>query len=216
MNTPVCKIKRKKGLPAFEKLAVADFKDAEPVTLSEALTGGKPLEKTEVRFLWDDRSLYACFVMEAANPAATLTKHDGDLYEESAAELFIDPMGQGKVYFELQVNPLNASFDAIIINDTKDNRRGPRFQGFRDWDPKSFRHKSIVNPGKKEWVVILSMDFSDLFFAANIPPKPGDTWRANILRLNGLSPNQTLNAWSPPLVPDFHNVKAFGTWLFVD
>ncbi|MFH0920464.1 MAG: carbohydrate-binding family 9-like protein [Fibrobacterota bacterium] len=214
MDTPEYGIRKKTGLPSVEKLTPADFWDAKAVTLREAVTGNAPAEKSVVRLLWDDASLYACFEMEAANPEARLTEHDANLYDESVAELFMDPLGLGRVYYELQVNPLNASFDALILNDTQDNRRGPRFQGFRDWNPTSFRHTSKWDQGKKEWIVILALDFADLFFSKNIPPKPGDTWRANILRINGFAPKQTLNAWSPPLVPDFHNVKAFGIWRF--
>src|SRR3989339_906253 len=131
--------------------------------------------------------------MEAGNPEAKLTEHDGNLYDESVAELFIDPLGLGRVYYELQVNPLNAAFDALIINDTQNNRRGPRFQGFRSWNPKSFLHRSDYDKAARQWVVFLAVDFTDLFLSQNIPPKPGDVWRANILRINGFAPKQELN-----------------------
>lgn len=212
---PVYEVEKRTDLPEFERLTPGHFARAAALTLSEALTGGPASEKTAARLLWDDTALYACFEMEAADPAARSARHDADLWEGSVIELFIDPLGLGKVYYELEVNPKSAAFEALILNDSPAERRGPRFQIFREWNPASLRHRSAYSKARKEWVVLLAIDFADLFLSKGIPPEAGDVWRANVLRIDGLAPRQESYAWSPPRVPDFHNVRAFGTWRFV-
>jgi hypothetical protein len=215
MMPKLCLYKLKK-IPSgisLDELQASHFSKAPVAGFLETVTGKPPRQNGTVKLMYNRCSLYAFFDLDEDSPVATLTQHDAELYRENVVELFIDPLGLGKVYYELQVNPLNASFDAIIINDIlKGKRRGPRFQGFTGWDPKSFRHRSIVTPGK--WQVFLSIDFADLFFAKHHPPKKGDAWRANLLRIDFDGKEQLFTAWSPTYVLDFHNTSRFGTWVF--
>ena len=210
---PVYKIRRMKSAVPFETLCASHFSKALPVPFRETVSGKPPRQAGEARLLYDDISLYAFFDLEENSPVATLAGHDAPLYNENVVELFIDPLGKGGLYYELEVNPLNATFDALIINDIgKGNRRGPRFQGFTGWDPKSLKTRSLVTPGK--WQVFLSIDFADLFLAKRIPPKKGDAWNGNILRIDFDGKAREYCAWSPTYILDFHNSNRFGTWLF--
>jgi hypothetical protein len=215
MDLPVYAIPRMAAPVSFEKLTAGHFSKAPRALLCDAVDGSPPAQRTEARLMWDSRFLYGLFVCEENSPLAALTGHDQPLYNENVVEIFLDPLSTGHVYYELEVNPLNASYDALILNDIqKSGPRGRRFQGFPAWNPKSFAHSSRVENGV--WTVSLRIGFEDLCLSPNIPPKAGDTWRGNLLRIDRDEKNQRCCAWSPPRVLDFHNSKAFGIFQFTD
>jgi hypothetical protein len=213
-DIPLYKIIRKENLPPIDVMSEAHFAGAEMVSFADTVSGEAPSQKTGAALIYDSNSLYALYVCEETLPLAVYRKHDEPLYEENVVELFIDTLGTGKVYYELEVNPLNARFDAIIINDfgTNGARRGKRFQGFTDWNPSSFESRSFVED--KKWRVILKIDFADLFIANPAPPSKGDKWRGNMLRIDYDGKTQQFHAWSPNYVSDFHCSERFGVWQF--
>jgi len=213
MKIPVYQVKPiRKSLPV-DRLDLKAFAHAQAGILRNAKTGKAPARHAEARLLWDRKSLYACFLCEADRPLATLRKHDAPLYRESVVELFIDPLGLGKVYYELEINPLNVSFDAVILNDfQKGKGRGPRFQGFTGWDPESLKHRSLKSGGL--WIVFLKIDFADLFLAPRLPVKKGDVWRGNFFRIDCEKGRTEYCAWSPMGKLDFHCADWFGVWKF--
>ena len=213
MPNPVYKVKHRLDSRAFEELTIAEFLHAETVTLVETASADPANQRTEVKVMWDSQSLLVCFEMEDIEPTSPYQNHDDPLYESNVAEMFIDPLGGGRVYYELQVNPNNASFDSLVCNNIrKAGRRGDKFFGFTDWNPASFRHKSIIKNGS--WTVIFSIDFDDLFLARHVPPKSGEVWRANFFRIDQTGGETQYCAWSPTGVVDFHNTKAFGHLIF--
>jgi len=66
--------------------------------------------------------------------------------------------------------------------------------------------------------------FSQLISAPHIPPEPGDTWRANIYRIDrparrslgggGAADASEFTAWSPTKMHDFHVTEAIGNLVF--
>jgi hypothetical protein len=210
-KSPVYRIKKTRK--TFESMEAADFSNTPAALFRETVTGKDPGQKGVAKLLHNGVSLLVFFDLEENSPLATLSGHDEALYNENVVELFVDPMGCGSFYYEIEVNPLNATFDALIINDIgKGNRRGPKFQGFTAWDPKSLKTRSIVTTGK--WQIFLSIAFADLFLAKRVPPKKGDTWKGNILRIDYDGKDREYCAWSPTFVLDFHNSNAFGKWIF--
>jgi len=210
-KAPVYRIKKTKS--KFETLEAAHFSKALPASFTETVTGMSPRQAGIAKLLYNTTSLLAFFDVEEVSPVATLSTHDAELYNENVVELFISPLGINSLYYEIEVNPLNATFDALIINNIgKGKRRGPSFQGFTGWNPKSLKTRSVVTPGK--WQVFLSIDFTDLFLAKRIPPKKGDTWKANIFRIDYDGKERQYCAWSPTGVLDFHNSNRFGTLIF--
>jgi len=79
--------------------------------------GGKGLEAvpTEVRLLWDDQNLYVRFICTDSEIYAPHPKHDGNHYEGDVCEIFLDPVGDQRQYFELQVSPDNHALDQVIL-----------------------------------------------------------------------------------------------------
>jgi len=198
---------------ALENLTPGHFDIADPAALRETISGNPAPQKSEVRIMWDDNNIYAYFCFEDRDPRATYQNHDDPLYEENAAEIFLDPLGSGKAYFELEVNPLNAGFDSVVLNSSDQaGGRGNFFHGVTQWDPKTFKHRVVRSPEK--WEVFISIGFKDLFLAPRIPPRAGDRWRGNFFRVDGLAEKTDLCAWSPTGVADFHRSEAFGILLF--
>jgi hypothetical protein len=214
-DIPVYNIRKKENVPPIDLITPAHFNGAERVSLVETVSGETPGQKTEVAIMYDSNFLYALFECEENLPIAVYRKHDDPLYEENAVELFIDPLGTGKVYFELEVNPLNTKFDALIINDFGTNgvRRGKRFQGFTDWNPSSFESRSNVENDR--WTVIVKIAFADIFIASLPYPVSGDEWRGNFFRIDFDGKVQRFDSWSPNYVADFHSTSQFGVWKFV-
>jgi len=200
-------------MPEFDQIDASHFSTATPIKLVDTVTGKPPKQKTEGRLAWDSERLYAWFSCDDIQPFATLTGHDDPLYTEDVVELFIDPFGYGSLYYELEVNPLNARFDALIINDiAAPGRRGKRFQGFTGWNPESFQSRTRTS--QVGWEAYIAIDFADLFLSPHIPPRAGDAWRGNLLRCDVLAGVPEYCAWSPTGIADFHNSTCFGRWVF--
>lgn len=201
--------------PAWEK--------AEVVELVECATGGRPRHRTEVRLLYDESRLYVGYHCEDPETWGTMNGHDDPIYEEEVVEIFLDPTGNLCCYYELEVSPLNTSFDAIILNDAVlcgSPGRGKKFQGFTDWDPRGFEHAVFVKGevgtrGQQKsqyWECEMALSFDDLFLGGNVPPRPGDQWRANIFRIDIEGERLEETAFSPTGQSDFHVPARFG-WL---
>jgi len=80
-----------------------------------------PPEKTQVRVLWckdfllvrfdcDDQSIVDLPGGDTASPA-----RDMPYFKADAAEVFLDPVGDGRMYMEFELSPNNGIFDAIYF-----------------------------------------------------------------------------------------------------
>jgi Carbohydrate family 9 binding domain-like len=198
---------------------------AEVIELLDCVTGGKPKYRTEARLLYDDRKLYVGFHSEDPEIWGTMTGHDDEIFNEEVVEIFIDPTGDLCCYYELEVSPLNVSFDALILNDAVlrgNSGRGDRFQGFTQWNPEGFEHAVFVKGelgarGQKKgefWECEMAIDFADLFLGNRVPPKPGDLWRGNLYRIDIEGKQCEETAFSPTGLSDFHVPSRFGKLLF--
>jgi hypothetical protein len=177
---------------------------------------GKPCaEQTTARMLWDDENLYVAFQMEDAN-IATPFLHDGQpLYESNAVEIFLNPSGDLARYDEIEIAPSNALFDASFTG---------RRQGMNlSWSSRA-RHAvhldgTLNDPGDVDrgWTAELAIPFAALTGMPAPSPRRGDKWRFNLYRLRQY-PGQPGEgqAYSPPMVGDFHALDRFATMRFED
>ncbi|MDA1192024.1 MAG: carbohydrate-binding family 9-like protein [Candidatus Poribacteria bacterium] len=189
----------------------AAWSESERVMLNDAATGETPKRATKFAILWDDDNLYVAFECDDDSPNATFTQKDANLWEEEVVELFIDPDGDLKSYIELEINPLNTLFDALVLNRTK------RWL-LRDFEMRDMEH--VVAKNDKGWTVEIRMDLEDFAEAPNLPVQVGDTWRANFYRIDR-SPYDSsdpkkpeMTSWSPVWVYNFHRVETFGYMQF--
>ena len=205
------------------KLDEEDWRRAEEIYMVETVTGAEAPLKTTVKLLWDDTYLYAAFYCEDPDAWATLTEEDDPLWGEEVVEIFIDPQGKGRNYYELEINPINAKVDLFVIN------RGQKFNGtykvWKDWDFAGLKSAVYVEgdsklAGTKDkfWIVEVAMPFEDFWMAENIPPENGDIWRINLYRIERGMPGDKVEdryyAFSPTLRLNYHTPWRFGIVYF--
>jgi hypothetical protein len=174
---------------------------------------GKPASAgTEARLLWDDESLYVAFLAEDKNVSGTFFKDDEKLYTSNVVEVFLDPSGNGSRYFELEVAPTNALFDASFAGGS---RKGMDL-AWSSHARHAVRVEGTLNDARdvdRGWTVEMAIPFASL---SGMPrPARGDRWRFNLYRLlQGPGQPGEGQAWSAPLRPDFHALDRFATLRF--
>jgi hypothetical protein len=185
---------------------------ADKVLLVRSLDGKPATWSTEARLLWDDQHLYVGFLAEDRHISTPFTKDDQPLYTSNVVEIFLNPKGDLGRYFEIEVSPANVLFDASFTG---------RRQGMAlEW-ASSTRHAvhldgTLNDPRDVDrgWSAELAIPFAPLDGAR---PKRGDTWRFNLYRLlQGQGQPNEGQAYSAPLVGDFHEVTRFAYLKFVD
>jgi hypothetical protein len=160
-----------------------------------------------VRLLWDDAHLYFGFDCDDPSPHATMTQPDANLWEEEVVEMFLSPTGELHTYAELEINPLNTLFDAMILNN------GKRTQVLRDWQVENIQHAVALREGG--WSVEVALPFEAFYTAPHVPPHLGETWRMNLYRIERSEPSgPELTAWSRTFTYNYHNAAAFGVLQF--
>jgi hypothetical protein len=101
---------------------LADFSIEDPWAIPPACTreplrrstdGAEPRLATSVASYFDDEQLTIVFSAVDDDVIATYLEHDAPLYEEDVVEVFLAPERIAR-YFEIEVNPLGTTFDAII------------------------------------------------------------------------------------------------------
>jgi hypothetical protein len=224
VNVPEYSVRKTSGpIDVDGRLDEPAWQEAGGIQLLDNQTGERPRQATEVRLLWDDEFLYVGFRCEDSDAWSTFTEHDQPLYEEEVVEIFLDPSGLLRAYFELQVSPRNVSFDSLILNDGGrwGEGRGPNFQGMPQWTCRGLKHGVTVNgdptrrgTADEGWSAEMAVPFSQLITAPNTPPRPGDVWRAGIYRIDHAQDSSEFTAWSPTRKRDFHISEAFGRLIF--
>lgn len=175
---------------------------------------------TVAMMMWDDKYLYIAYECWEDDIYATMAKHDDPVYTEQVAEVFIDPEGQGRHYFEIDLSPRNVVIDLMILS--------PSFLGQAaiqsHYDVIGMLHATKVrgtldnrNDKDEKWTAELAIPWSNFMGRkVNVPPKDGDSWRLNIFRTAGPKPwpdNDQFLSWSKsPGV--FHQPKNFGVVTF--
>ncbi len=202
----------------------ADWQRAPEIILVETNTGNPVPLKSTVKALWDDEYLYVGFYFEDPDAWATLLKDEDPLWREEVAEVFIDPGGVGRAYYEFEINPVGAKVDLFVLNAGR--ARNGIYKGWMEWDfsNKLKRAVYVKGDGKNEgtndeyWTVEIAFPFEDFWTAPHIPPRDGDMWRMNFYRIErGKSSDKTDDwyaAFSPTLRPSFHTPWRFGKVFF--
>jgi len=171
-------------------------------------TDGSPTRlATTVALMWDEQALTVVFSAEDDHVVATHRVHDAPLYEEDVVEVFLAPRG-AEEYFEIEVNPLGATFDARI--ESPDGVRAT-MRADVGWTCRDL-FAAVRRIGTTAETVI-RIPFASLDAAV---PRAGDEWRANFFRIDRHPSGDEFSAWRPTMKtpPDFHVVNAFGVLRF--
>jgi hypothetical protein len=199
------------------KLDEADWKATEQTApFVQTMTGNKGAFVASARVLYDATNLYVGYEVADQYLKCTFSKNDDHLWEQDAVELMVDPDGDGKNYFEIQVSPTDLVFDTRY-----ESRRVPRPFGDMAWSSAAnakvqLRGKVNDEDADEGYTVELAIPWTA--FAAGstpaTPPAAGAVWRMNFFVMDALEKGQRAVGWSPPLIGDFHTLDRFGRVVF--
>ena len=186
--------------------------------------------KTRGKFLWDNENLYIGFIAEDPDVWGIKTIRDSHLWKEEPVEIFCDPDGDTKNYFEIEINPLGTELDILM---SKSYSAG----GTADfsWDITGLSSAISVagtlnDPSDTDtaWYCEIAIPFSALNStitgSMSNPPTAGDTWRLNLARYNRMRDNSgnelangtELSSWNNMGKASFHIPEKFGRIIFTD
>jgi hypothetical protein len=171
-----------------------------PVSLRRSTDGAAPRLATAVRAGLRGGVLCVRFDGRDEGRVATLRRRDAPLWQEDVFEVFLAPSGAAGVYYEFEVNPLGALFDARV--ESPEGRR----ESMRvdvGWNCPGFSARVRTRPG--HWSALLRIPLAPL------GGEMSTSWRANFYRVDRGTTDE-YSAWSPTLAdpPDFHRPHRFG------
>lgn len=180
-------------------------------------------KKTRVRLLWTPAFLYVAFECEDADVYCTGTLgNDAELYKEDVCEVFLDGVGDGRQFIELQVSPAGAHFDNLFVyscevESGEDGRILPHLIATQRWSFPEWSMKGLETAaGRTEdgWCAELAIPAPDIVKRKGEKQfSAGGTIRANFVRYDhepaadgGRSLIQ--QSWVPVLLGNPHNSPA--------
>lgn len=198
------------ALPRFQVPPVsAAWRWEEIPSLSLTLSDGSgpPGQATVVRVCRDGQALHIRFECEDRDAWGSYLRRDDPLYEEEAVEVFLAPGAADPVdYFEFEVSPRGALFDARIHNPTS---LRADLTADRSWDCPGLRWEAGSGTARQDWWATLSIPWPAVAPEGDLPR----IWRANFYRIERPRDGEPeFSAWSPTLVrpADFHKPARFG------
>jgi len=182
----------------------------------ETRNGGVAGIQASAKLLWDAQYLYLGVDVNDGLLRASDRKHDAHLWKQDCVEVMLDPDGDGKSYFEIQVSPRGVVFDTRY-----DARRVPKPFGHLDWDskvrvgvlPRGAIDDRAADAGYTVEIAIPWQAFS-LDGKPALAPPIGEQWRANFYVMDLGSDRQQAAAWSALGIDDFHVPSRFGILAF--
>ena len=201
-------------------LAEADWANA---PLSEAFADIRgvdyepaPVKQTHMKMLWDDDFLYIAGIIEEDNVTGSLTERDAIIYHDNDFEVFIDPDGDGRNYFEIEVNALGTVMDLLM---DRPYTEGGTF--IMPWDVQGLQVAVSVDGTLNDaspdrgWTVEMAIPFAALMVGFN-NPKDLQDWHINFSRVEWLKeggPEENW-VWAPTGVVDMHQPSRWGVLHF--
>ena len=178
---------------------------------TNTLTGERIGSATATRLMWDDDNLYVAMRAEDDYLLSKYTDHDDELWHEDAFEIFLDPGGDKKHYYEIQINPAGVVFDSYLPRYRKNTNAWSSGVVVKTETEGILNDSSGKDTG---WTAEIAIPFTNLDKGGGVPPKSGDEWRVNFFRVNVTTDAPIYSAWSPPLRGDFHALDRFGSVVF--
>ncbi len=178
-----------------------------------------PTAATRARLLWDREYLYFAAELEDSDLVASVTAHDGPLWEADVFEFFFRPNADRSAYYEFEVNPLNTGFDAYFP-DAKAWLDGRRWHTNHPFHLETaVRVEGTVGSGKdrdRGWTVEGRLPWRD-FLSTGGRPEPGASWHYTMCRIDHRNGSDTaeLSATAPLSQPSFHRTEDYAPLRFI-
>jgi hypothetical protein len=147
-----------------------------------------PRFKTKVKMLWDKDYFYIAAELEEPHIWANLTNRDDIIFFDNDFEVFIDPDGDTKSYFEFEMNALNTVWDLLLTHPYRDVDNAALHQ----FDVKGLKsgvavYGTINNPNDKDscWTLEIAFPWNGFkeISDASLPPIKNHQWRINFSRV---------------------------------
>ncbi len=186
----------------------------------------RPRFETRMKMMWDDENLYVAAGMVEPHVWATYDRRDMIVFQENDFEIFIDPNGDTRNYYEIEVNALGTIFDLFLPRTYIDHGKPDH-----DWNCPGMRWAVDVDGTLNDsrdadhgWTVEFALPWSAFVERGGMPcpPRDGDVWRINFSRVQwateivrgeyrkskGLKEDNWV--WSPQGVVDMHRPQRWG------
>jgi hypothetical protein len=194
-----------------------DWKAAEvSAPFVQTMTGAVGSFGARVRVAYDAEHLYLGYEVADDQLKCSFENPDDHLWEQDTIEVMIDPDGDLRNYFEIQVSPKGLVFDTRY-----DSRRKPQPFGDVGWSSGTQAKvavKGTIDDGAPDEGYVVEMAVPWAAFAAGpttaAPPLAGSSWRMNFFVMDARDKGQRAVGWSAPLVGDFHTLERFGEVTF--
>ncbi len=194
-----------------------------------------PRHRTRAKMCWDDTYFYVAARLDDPHVFATLTEKNAVIFHDPDFEIFIDPDGDTRHYYEFEINALGTIWELYLEKTYRDG--GPVHEGYNLDGLRSAVHVdgTINDPSDVDggWSVEVAIPWEALrLFAREMPcpPEPGDEWRVNFSRVHWRfeivdgayrrfpreSHPEDNWVWSPQGVVDMHRPTTWGYVTFED
>ena len=145
-----------------------------------------PRFQTRVKMLWDDNYFYIAAELEEPHVWATLTEHDSVIFHDNDFEVFLNPTGDARNYFEFEINALNTGWDLFL---SKPYLKGGKADN--SWEIPGLQTAvhidgTLNNPedSDKGWTIEIAFPWAAFKERSGSGrPFAGDQWRVNFSRV---------------------------------
>lgn len=186
----------------------------------------RPTWTTRVKMLWDDRFFYVAAELVEPHVWATLKEHDSIIFHDNDFEVFIEPEGNNRPYYEFEINALGTYWDLFLPKPYRDGGHA-----VDSWEIPGLKSAVSVNgtlndsrDTDRSWTVELAFPWTVLkeHVSAPAPPRDGDQWRVNFSRVEWrVEPvatgykkiegaKESNWVWSPQGAIDMHRPEMWG------
>ncbi len=206
----------------------------------EGPTRAVPRQRTRVKMTWDDRALYVLAELSETDLWAVLKKHDEIVFQDNDFEIFVDPDGDTREYYEIEVNALGTVFDLYLpetyrAGTTANHGWNANAMSLAIGLDGTLNDSTDIDRG---WTVEMALPWSIFepvvangirsFQVTSRPPDVGDAWRINFSRVQwtlekmGNSYTKVPGkpednwVWSPQWIVDMHVPQWWGRVKFVE
>lgn len=198
----------------LDEAAWAEAPQSEPFMDIRGEAWPEPIYRTWVKMLRDEECLYVGACLEEPEVKGTLTEHDSIIYRDNDFEVFLDPDGDGRLYFEIEINALGTVLDLLMDK--------PYSQGgkcFIPWDCRGLQTGVALVEADGElpagWTVEMAIPFEALAVGGVNPGKYRE-WKVNFSRVQWLregGPEENW-VWAPTGKVNMHIPSLWGRLIF--
>lgn len=147
----------------------------------------RPALATRVRMLWDDRYWYVAAELQEPDLWATIRERDAVIFHDNDFELFVDPSGTGRRYFEVEINQYGTVWDLFLPRQYREGGHAVNAWNIEGLQVAVGLNGTINDPRDRDrgWTLELAIPWSAFADSGRnvVPPRAGEQWRLNFSRV---------------------------------